>query len=158
MMCQKRKDRMSSGTGDDFEQASFLEFAENRDEIVMAAKIKIANAFETIEIKSCQRVKRFFPMCAVLLSLRQFDESMQVPQIPFLEQWVQEHGTKRRGEGEGQADSHCVLAPLFEELQEWNVSFGYGFEEPILFEKLFVLRMANKRQMSVKDKSEVAFH
>jgi hypothetical protein len=158
MVSQKWEDSVSGGAGDDFQQAGLLKFAEDGDEIAIAAKIKIASGFETVEVKSCQRVKRLLPMGAMRLSFRQFDKFIQVPEITLLEQRVRKHRTKRRRQGEREADSYSALEPLFEESQKRNVGFGYGFEEPILFEKLFVLRMANKGQMSVEDESEVAFH
>jgi hypothetical protein len=43
-------------------------------------------------------------------------------------------------------------------LQEGDVGFGDGFEEPVFLEKFFVLRMPDEREMSVEDEGEVALH
>ena len=40
--------------------------------------------------------------------------------------------------------------------QERQVGFGDGFEEPIFLEKIFVLRMPDKRQMRVEDEREMS--
>jgi hypothetical protein len=38
-----------------------------------------------------------------------------------------------------------------QQAQKWQIGLGNGFEEPILFQKVLVLRMPDEWEMSVKD-------
>ena len=49
-----------------------------------------------------------------------------------------------------------VTRPPVHRLQQRQIGLGYGFKQPVLFEELFVLRVANKWQMRVKNESKIA--
>src|SRR4051812_45305488 len=90
--------------------------------------------------------------------VREFDESIEVPQITLLQQWIEQHRTKGGGQRQGQARVHSVPQPAVHRLNQRDVGFRDGFKQPVFFEKLFVLGMSDERQVCVKDESEVALH
>ena len=45
-----------------------------------------------------------------------------------------------------------------EQIQQWEVYLGDRLEEPILLETLDKFRMADKRQVAVKDETNISIH
>src|SRR5439155_20214556 len=106
-----------------------------------ASQIEVANGFEPLKIESRQFVEMLFPMCTMDFPFGQIDQSFEMPQVTLLQQGIQEHRAKRWRKRESQAYLHSILAPALQNLQQWNIRFSDGFEEPVLFEKSLVLRI-----------------
>ena len=71
---------------------------------------------------------------------------------------VAQHRSQSGRERDGQARAQTVALPAFEKLEQGDVRFGDGLEEPILFEKPLMLRVAHKGQVRVQDERKVASH
>jgi len=59
------------------------------------------------------------------------------------------------GDGEREAAGHFVLHQFAENRDERQVTFRYGFKEPVFFQESWMLGMANKRQMGVEDERQI---
>ena len=81
-----------------------------------------------------------------------------MPLVTVLQQRIEQHRAQRRRERERQPRVHAVAQPAVHDLDQRDVGFGDGFEEPVFLQKFFVLRMAHERQMRVEDEGEVALH
>jgi hypothetical protein len=90
-------------------------------------------------------------MRAVDFLFRQFNQPAQMPLVPILQERIEQHRAKCWGEGQRQTCFHAVVRPAFHDLEERHVGFGDGFEQPRLFQKLFVLGMADERQVRVEN-------
>ena len=82
----------------------------------------------------------------------------EMPHVTVLQQRVEQHRAERRREGEREARVHAVALPAFHDLDQRDVGFGDGFEQPVFLQKFFVLRMPHKRQMRVQDEGKIALH
>ena len=81
-----------------------------------------------------------------------------MPRVTVLQQRVQQHRAQRRRKRHRQARLHAVALPAFHHLDQRDVSFGDGLEEPVFLQKLLVFRMADERQVRVQDEGEMALH
>src|SRR5216684_5665521 len=81
-----------------------------------------------------------------------------MPYVAVLQKRIEQHGAERRAERERQARLHPAVQPAIHDLDERQVGFGDGLEEPVLLQKMLVLRMPDKRQMGVEDEGEVTLH
>ena len=74
-----------------------------------------------------------------------------MPLVTLAQQRIEQHRAKRRRKRERQPRVNAVALPAFQNLDERDVGFGDGLEEPVFLQKLFVFRMAHERQMRVQD-------
>jgi hypothetical protein len=93
-----------------------------------------------------------------LISLSESAMSRRGAGVAFLQQRIAQHRAQRRRQRHRQARVHAVALPAVHHLQERQVGFGDGFEQPAFLQKLFVLRMAHERQVRVEDDGKVAGH
>ena len=90
--------------------------------------------------------------------LRQFDQAIEMPHVAVLQQRVEQHRTERWRERERQARLHALAQPVVHDLDERDITLRHGLEKPVLLQKLFVVRMPDKRQVRVQDEGKVAGH
>src|SRR6185369_3623488 len=103
-------------------------------------------------------MESFVPMSAEDFLFHQLKESVQVTHVAILQQGVEQHRAQRRAKRDRQACFHAVAQPAVHDLDQWQVAFGDRLEKPVLLEEIFVLRMPDKRQMSMENKREIAVH
>ena len=76
---------------------------------------------------------------------RQFNQPLQMPLVTVLQQRIQQHRAQRRRKRQRQARLHAVAQPAVHHLNQRNVGFGDGLEEPVFLQEFFVLRMPDER-------------
>src|SRR6266487_495112 len=77
-----------------------------------------------------------------------------MPYVTFAKQLVPQHCADGWRDGHGELERYAVVHQTLHHAQQRNVSLRYRFEEPIFFQKMLVLRMANEWKMRVKNKRE----
>lgn len=82
------------------------------------------------------------------------DRSLEVAQVSLLEQLVAQHRAERGSEGNREFEGDAVVHQPAQHAQERQVGLGDGLEEPILLEKILVLRMPDEREMGVEKEGE----
>ena len=90
-------------------------------------------------------------MRAVDFLFGQVDQAVQDAARNAAQQRVEQHRAERRRERQREARVDAVAPPAFQTLDERDVGFGDGLEEPAFLQKFFVFRMAHKRQVRVQD-------
>ena len=105
-----------------------------------------------------ESMKGFVPVRAMDFLLGQFDQLVQVPRVTVLQQRIEQHRAERRREREREPGVHAVALPALHRPEQRQIGFGDGLEQPVLLEKLLVLRMPDERQVRVKDEGEIALH
>lgn len=88
---------------------------------------------------------------------RQFQQLLQMAQITRLQQFVAQHGDQGRRQGQGQPVVCPVPLQPVQNLDQRNIAFGNGFEQPALFKKTAVLRMPDKGKMRMQYDAEKSF-
>ena len=156
MIGHQRQERVRRGGGDDFEFSLLLKFAKRANEIFSVSEIGIAHRRETMVIHPRKQMNRRIPMRAMNFFFSEIDQAVEMPEITFLQERIEQHRAKRRRQREREARLHSVAQPAVHFLNERDVSFRDRFEQPVFFQKLFVLRMPDKRQMRVKNECEIA--
>jgi hypothetical protein len=151
MAGQQRQQRVRRGGGDDFHAAFVLEFAERADEIAVPGLPRVADGNKPVVIHPRQFAEGAVPVRAVDFLFGQFDEAVEMPLVALRSSGSSSIAHKRRRERKRQARVHAVAPPAFQHLQQRDVGFGDGFEEPAFLQKLFVLRMAHERQVRVQN-------
>src|SRR5438477_2210138 len=81
-----------------------------------------------------------------------------MPHVAILQQRIQQHRAERRTERHRQARLHAVAQPAIHHLDERQIRLRDRFVEPILLQKMLVLRMPDKGQMRVENQRQVALH
>ena len=85
----------------------------------------------------------------------ELDEFAYMAGVWFLEVRIHEHGNEGRRKAQGNAEIRTVLHQAVKETDERNVCLGNCLEEPVLFEKLLMFRVAHKGQVAVQDQGLV---
>ena len=137
---------MGGRRGDDLQETEVLKFPERRDQIPPVTVPRVAQGREPVMIHPRQFVKRAIPMRAMDFLLRQFDQSVEVLLVALLQQRIEQHGAERGRERERQARRHAVVPPALQVLEQRQIGFRDGLEEPALFQKFLVFGMAHERQ------------
>ena len=158
MIRQQRQQCVRGRAGDDFQPARVLKFREGRHQVFFARKIEIAGLQKPPMIQLRELVERLVPMRAMRFFLRQINQPVEVPDVAVLQQRIDQHRAQRRCERECQARVHAVPFPAFHHLQQRDVGFRDGFEQPGFLQKFLVLRMPDERQMRVEDEGEISLH
>src|SRR6266571_2551117 len=153
-----RSDRTRNNSGNDLEPAVLLELAEGADHVAAISKIGLPQRVKALVVHQRERLIFVVPVRAVNFFFRQLQQGLEVPHVTVLQQRVKQHRAEGGGERQGQPCVHAVAQPAIHDLNERQISFGEGFEEPVFFEKMLVLRVPNERQMRVEDEREIALH
>ena len=158
MRGQQRQQSMRRRRGDDFQFARVLKLAERADEIAVIAEIILAQPHEPLVIEEREFVIRAVPVGAVNFLFSELDQSVEMLLVAVLQEPVAQHGAERGREADGEARFHAVAQPALENFEQRQIRFRDGLEQPVLLEKLGMLRMPHKRQMRVQDEREMALH
>ena len=94
---------------------------------------------------------------APALARERLEPLVEIAHIAVLQQRIGHHRKQRRCERQGDAKVHAVARQALEDIEQRKVGFGQGLEEPVLFEEVFVLRVAHEREVCVQYEREVAF-
>ncbi len=108
-------------------------------------------------VEDTQIIERLLPVGPVNFLFRQGNQFIEVTFVTILEKGVQEHRAERRCERQRDAGRQFIRLPAFEDLEQWDISLGDGFEEPILFEESLVFRMPDERKVGVKNERNETF-
>src|SRR5438093_10677092 len=71
---------------------------------------------------------------------------------------VLQHHTHVRSERHSEYERSVDINQPSHHLQDRDVSFGDRLEQPVFFQKMFMFRMPNERQVGVKNEREVTSH
>ena len=158
MIGQEGQQGVGGGAGDNFEPAVLLEFVEGADHVAAISRIGLPQRVKALVVHQRERLIFVVPVRAVNLFFRQFQQGLEVPHVTVLQQRVEQHRAEGGGERQRQPCVHAVAQPAVHDLNEREISFGKGFEEPVFFKKMLVLGVPNEREMRVEDEREVALH
>ena len=103
-------------------------------------------------------VEGVVPARAADFAFGQFDEAFEPARVAVAEQRVVEHGAERGREREREGRVHAVAPPAVQHVNQREIGFGDGFEQPAFFQELFMFRVAHKGQMRVQDDGEITLH
>ena len=81
-----------------------------------------------------------------------------MPDIAFAQEIVLQHRAQGGRERHRELERNVVVHQPSHHLQERDVSFGDRLEQPVFFQKMFMFRMPNERQVGVKNEREVTSH
>src|SRR5215470_17432510 len=81
-----------------------------------------------------------------------------MPHVTNAKQLVPQHCAKRWGERHGKFKRHTLIDQALHHAHQWDITLSYRFKEPVFFQKMLVLGMANERQVRVKDERERTGH
>src|SRR4029077_18095072 len=77
-----------------------------------------------------------------------------MPYVKLAKQLVPQHRAERRRERHGKLEWHMLIDQALHHAHQRHITLRYCFEEPVFFQKMLVLGMANERQGCVKNESE----
>ena len=95
------------------------------------------------------------PARALDLLAGQGDQVVEVADVAVLQQRVAEHGGQRRRDRHGQPPVDAVALEAVEDFEQRDVGLGDGLVEPVFFEEVVVLGMADEGQVGVQDQAEI---
>jgi hypothetical protein len=158
MAGEEGEERVCGRAGDDFELGVVLEFAEGGDEVMVARGPGLFEMGEVLEVIVGEVMEVRVPAGAVGFFFGEFDEFIEVFMVALLEEGIEEHGAESGGESEGERGADVIAEPAFEDVDEGEIGFGDGLEQPAFFEETFVFGVSNEREVGVEDQGEVARH
>src|SRR3989338_5880930 len=91
------------------------------------------------------------------LSSRQFNETVEMPDVAVLEQRIGHHREKRGRQRHGDPEIHTVPCQMFESLNQRDVGFSDRLVKPLLFQKTLMFGMADIRQVRMKNYRKITF-
>jgi hypothetical protein len=141
--------------GQDLQTAVVLQLAERSQQIAAPPVDEIGHAAKALLIVPGQSTERRAGGVATHLAVGQLAQAPQVPPIAHPQQIVVQHGGQRRRDRHGDAIGDALGAQPIESLQQRHVRFADGFEQPVLFQKVVVLRVTHERQVGVQDQRDV---
>ena len=151
------KKSVSGSAGNDFENAGVLEFAEGVDEVAVVVVAKEGTAVvEALVVELGEGVESGIVTGTVQFFGGEFQLFFQTVDVAILEEGIAEHGAEGWGHRHGESKINSIPNEAFHHIEEGQIGFGDGFVEPIFFEKLWVLGMPDKRQVSVQNRSDVS--
>src|SRR4029077_6131283 len=77
-----------------------------------------------------------------------------MPYVTLAKQLVPQHRAERRRERHGKLKRHMLIDQALHHAHQRHITLRYCFEEPIFFQKMLVLGMANEWKVCVKNESE----
>ncbi len=151
MAGQQRQQSVRRGGGDDFDAAFVLKFSERANEVAPVRIPCFTDGRQPVMIHPRKFAEGAIPVRAVDFLFGEVNQAVQVPLVALLEQRIEQHRTERRRKRERERRGHAITPPAFEDLQERDVGFRDGLEQPVFLQKFFVFRMAHKRQVRVQN-------
>src|SRR5207244_11099292 len=77
-----------------------------------------------------------------------------MPHVTLAKELILQHRAERRRERHGKLKRHMIIDQALHHAHQRDITFRYCFEEPVFFQKMLVVGMANERQMRVKSERE----
>ena len=146
------KKSVSGSAGNDFENASVLEFAEGVDEVAVVVVAKEGTAVvEALVVELGEGVESGIVTGAVQFFGGEFQLFFEAVDVAILEEGIAEHGAEGWGHRHSESKINSIPNEAFHHIEEGQIGFGDGFVEPIFFEEFWVLGMPDKRQVSVQN-------
>ena len=146
---------MGRGAGDDFEHAGFSQLPKRGQQIAFPLLDKEAPTFRKhFEIEFGELVKLRLIPAALDFASCEIEQKIDMSHVTLAQKVVLQHRAKRRRDGHGEPERDGVAHQPLHHGQQRNISFGDRLEQPIFFEKMFVLGMPNERQMRVQHERE----
>ena len=121
--------------------------------VVVLLDEDVAARVEAVVVHLGQVMELRLPAGAFDLLAGQGDQVVDVADVAVLQERIAEHGGQRRRDRHGQAPIDAVALQAVEDFQERDVGFGDGLVEPVFFEEIVVLGMADEGQMGVQDQA-----
>jgi hypothetical protein len=94
----------------------------------------------------------------LLFACSEIDQIIEMPHVTFAQKLILKHRAKRWRERHGELEWHIVTDQTLHHAKQRNVTFCDCLKEPVFLEEMFMLRMPNKRKVSVQNESEVTGH
>src|SRR5262249_51927486 len=159
LLLNQRQQSVGRGAGDDFEHPALSQLSKRREQVAFPFVDKEAAA-RTKEFKVKLRKRRQLGLILISFSLTrgQIDQEIEMPDVTLAQKFVQQHRAERWREGHGKLERNVVVHQPLHHLQERDVSLGDRLEKPVFLEEMFVLWVANERQVRVKNEGELARH
>ena len=90
-------------------------------------------------------------------ALRECDELRKMPLVAREQQRVAQHVAERRRHRHREAKRHAFFREAKEHVHERQIRLRDRLEEPVLFQKMLMLRVAHERQVRVEKKRQHGF-
>ena len=133
-----------------------LQFPQRTDDVVLDERPPFAHAKKPQQMKA-RRLRFRLTRQPPRLALGERDELHKVPLVPRQQQRVTQHVSERRRHRHREAKRHAFFRKTKEHLHERQIGLRDRLEEPILFQKVLVLRVAHERQVRVEKKRQHGF-
>src|SRR5688572_31986263 len=154
----EREEPVSRAASDDLEHVFVLQLTKGIDQVspvTIVPQMKRHRKVFDVHLRCLVKLLRLFSR-AMLFFLSQFKEVFEVLRIAFLEKRISKHFAKRRRDVHGDPGRCPGFVQMLKNEDKRKVNLRYCFVEPVLFEKLRILRVPDKRQMGVKNETEVS--
>ncbi len=152
----QRQESMGRAAGDDLQRPAVLQLPELAREVEPAPFEDPQATPEMVAIVLGQPLELRLVPGPMQLLVAQFQQHLDVPLQPVLQQRIAEHAQQRRRERHRQPKMHPVIDQAIHHVDQWNISFAGGFEEPVLLHEAVVFGMADVRQVGVEDEGELS--
>src|SRR6266478_1194595 len=150
---------MRGRRGNDFKSAAFPQFAKSGKQIEFAFIDKEAPGFaKDFEIKVRELAELRVIAVPFSFTRREINQKIEMPYVTLAKQLVPQHCAERRRERHGKLKRHMLIDQAPHHAHQRHITLRYCFEEPVLFQKMFIFRVANERQVRVKNEREVSRH
>ena len=153
------EDGVGGGGGGDFEDTEVLEMAEGVEDVsVETGGEEVFDLLEAVAVEAGEVSPPGLAEGAVAADVvvGEEDGAFEVVDEARLEERVAHHGGEGGGEGEGDLEvGDAVVFEAGEDVEEREVGFGEGFEEPVFFEEAGVFGVADEGEVGVEDEGEV---
>jgi len=147
---------MSGRTRYELQSAPLFEIPETPREIFSAPVHEIASrTCEVIEVHPGKSVESRVSVRSSIFFVGELDESLNVPHVTILQEWILEHTHKTGTQGDRYSIRNIFVGELLQNLKKRNVRFRDALIKPILFQKELVFRMSNVRKVRVQHETEI---
>ena len=149
---------MGRCAGDDFKRARVLKFSERVKQVRTVMILKnFPNTQKMSVIHLGERIEPRLGACPLHLLRTQLNQFRQVTAVTLLKERISQHRSERGRDGHRDLKGNPLLRQSLKKIDQGNVTLRNRFEEPALFQEIFVLGMAHEGKMGVKNKKEITF-
>ncbi len=152
----ERQEAVRRAARDELEPAGLEESAKAVIEVIVVLPDEnIARPQEAVMIHVGEMVELALPLGPFDFLAGEGDQVVEVAKIAHLQKRIGEHGGQGRRDRHGEPPISPVALEAFHHFQDRDVGLGNGFVEPIFFQEIVVLGMADVGQMGVQHQAEV---
>src|SRR5215469_6872253 len=156
---EQRQVAVGRRAGQDFNPVGSLKLPETLDEVSLVPIYEgVPNPNESLMVHPCQASEFRLQARASSLPLRQFDQALDLSEVPRLEQRVLKHADQGRGQSKGQPEVDSILDQPVQHKEQRNVNLCDCLVQPTLFKRVFMLGMADEWQVTVEHQRQVSFY